>query len=146
MNKEIHNLLKITFTYEYYKDNITERYMRDLSRNVILDNDCLDIEYLEKIYVIPYKKYNQVKKQVEEKNKPQIFIDTQDIEERYAEGLYQDYLEEENKKYKNQQKEFIEYLENEKDRCLTFYSSTACMYAYDVFKDVLSKYYEIIEK
>ena len=61
MNKEIHNLLKITFTYEYYKDNITERYMRDLSRNVILDNDCLDIEYLEKIYVIPYKKYNQLK-------------------------------------------------------------------------------------
>lgn len=42
----------------------------------------------------------ELKKQLEEKNKPQIFIDTQDIEERYAEGLYQDYLEEENKKYK----------------------------------------------
>ena len=88
----------------------------------------------------------ELKKQLEEKNKPQIFIDTQDIEERYAEGLYQDYLEEENKKYKNQQKEFIEYLENEKDRCLTFYSSAECMYAYDVFKDVLSKYNEIIDK
>ena len=82
MNKEEKKLLKITFTYEYYKDNITERYMRDLSRNVILDNDCLDIEYLEKIYVIPYKKYNQLKNQLEEKNKPQIFIDTQDVEER----------------------------------------------------------------
>ena len=93
-----------------------------------------------------FKVFQELKKELEEKNKPQIFIDTQDIEERYAEGLYQDYLEEENKKYKNQQKEFIEYLENEKDRCLTFYSSTACMYAYDVFKDVLSKYYEIIEK
>ena len=46
----------------------------------------------------------------------------------------------------NQQKEFIEWLENEKDRCLTFYSSAECMYAYDVFKDVLSKYKEIIEK
>ena len=45
---------------------------------------------------------------------------------------------------KNQQKEFINFLENEKDRCLTFYSSTECMYAYDVFKDVLSKYKEII--
>ena len=44
----------------------------------------------------------------------------------------------------NQQKEFIEYLEKEKERCLTFYSSTPCMYAYDVFKDVLSKYKEII--
>lgn len=53
---------------------------------------------------------------IEEKNKHQIFIDTQNIEERYAEGLYQDYLEEENKKYKDQQKEFINYLENEKDR------------------------------
>ena len=86
----------------------------------------------------------ELKKELEEKNKPQIFIDNQDIEERYAEGLYQDYLEEENKKYKNQQKEFIEFLENEKDRCLTFYSSTECMYAYDVFKDVSSKYKEII--
>lgn len=58
----------------------------------------------------------ELKKQLEKKNKPQIFIDTQDMEERYVEGLYQDYLEEENKKYKNQQKEFISYLENEKDR------------------------------
>ena len=49
-------------------------------------------------------------------------------------------------KLENQQKGFIEFLENEKDRCLTFYSSAECMYAYDVFKDVLSKYKEIIEK
>ena len=43
-------------------------------------------------------------------------------------------------KHNNQQKEFIEYLEKEKERCLTFYSSTPCMYAYDVFKEILSKY------
>lgn len=42
----------------------------------------------------------ELKEQLKKKNKPQIFIDTQDMEERYAEGLYQDYLEEENKKYK----------------------------------------------
>ena len=48
------------------------------------------------------KECEQLKKQLEEKNKPQIFIDTQNIEERYAEGLYQDYLEEENKKIKKQ--------------------------------------------
>ncbi len=87
----------------------------------------------------------QLKKQLEEKNKPQIFIDTQDTEERYAEGLYQDYLEEENKKIKeqlttyqilhrdckldnlkniskieemeNQQKEFVKYLEDKIDIC-----------------------------
>ncbi len=42
----------------------------------------------------------ELKKQLEEKNNSQIFIDTQDMEERYAEGLYQEYLEEENQKYK----------------------------------------------
>ena len=47
------------------------------------------------------------------------------------------------KNLENQQKEFIEYLEKEKERCLTFYSNTPCMYAYDVFKEILSKYKEI---
>lgn len=56
-----------------------------------------------------------------------------------AEEVYKRYYS-----MKKQQKEFISYLEKEKDRCLTFYSSTPCMYAYDVFKDVLSKYQEII--
>lgn len=65
MNKEEKNILKITFTYEYYKNNITERYIRNLSENVVLDNDCLDIENLELIYVIPFKKYNQLKNENE---------------------------------------------------------------------------------
>ena len=43
----------------------------------------------------------ELKKQLEEKNKPQMFIDTQDIEERYAEELYQDFLKEENKQLKD---------------------------------------------
>ena len=79
----------------------------------------------------------KLKKLLEEKNKPQIFIDTQDMEERYAEGLYQDYLEEENKKYKNQQKEFIDYLENMLDNENDIFSVVRV-------KDVLSKYKEII--
>lgn len=96
----------------------------------------------------------QLKKQLEEKNKPQIFIDTQNIEERYAEGLYQDYLEEENKKHKTQQKEFIEYLENEKDRlareCSQIYEDSLGKTRYvneDIFdevNDVLQKYKSII--
>ena len=65
MNKEEKNILKITFTYEYYKNNITERYIRNLSENDVLDNDCLDIENLELIYVIPFKKYNQLKNENE---------------------------------------------------------------------------------
>lgn len=110
----------------------------------------------------------ELKKQLKKKNKPQIFIETQDMEERYAEGLYQDYLEEENKKYKNQQKEFISYLENEIDICDSFldtvksdsqeipygvisagktYITTRIKEnetAHKVYKEVLKKYKEII--
>ena len=98
---------------------------------------------LEEKMVRLINKNQELKKQLEEKNKPQIFIDTQDIEERYAEGLYQDYLEEENKKYKNQQKEFIEWLENEKN----IYGYDISDYTYeDIINTILSKYYEIIDK
>ena len=96
----------------------------------------------------------QLKKQLEENNKPQIFIDTQNIEERYAEGLYQDYLEEENKKHKPQQKEFINYLENEKDRlareCSQIYEDSlgkTRLVNEDIFNevnDILQKYKKII--
>ena len=121
--KELQYLLKIKNDYikelEAYKYN--------------MDRDYLRLE----------KENEELKKELEEKNKPQIFIDTQDIEERYAEGLYQDYLEEENKKYKNQQKEFIEYLENEKN----IYPYDISEYTYeDIINTILSKYYEIIEK
>lgn len=95
-----------------------------------------EIEQLE-------KENQELKKQLEEKNKPQIFIDTQDIEERYAEGLYQDYLEEENKKYKNQQKEFIEWLTNEAN--INLYDISDYTYE-DIINTILSKYKDIIEK
>ena len=106
-----------------------------------------ELHYLLKIkndYIKQLAKESQeLKKQLEEKNKPQIFIDTQDIEERYAEGLYQDYLEKENKKYKNQQKEFIEWLTNEKN----IYPYDVSDYIYeDIINTILSKYEEIIEK
>ena len=87
----------------------------------------------------------ELKKELEEKNKPQIFIDTQDIEERYAEGLYQDYLEEENKKYKNQQKEFIDYI-NSYIKLLSDDPDYIEKRQKDILEEILSKYYEIIEK
>lgn len=80
-----------------------------------------------------------LKKQLEEKNKHQIFIDTQDMEERYAEGLYQEYLEEENKKYKNQQKEFIKWLEDESKK---IYRDGGLRQ--NIYKEILQKYKEII--
>ena len=114
--KELHYLLKIKNDYI----NELEAYKYNLDRD-----------------------YLRLEKELEEKNKPQIFIDTQDIEERYAEGLYQDYLEEENKKYKNKQKEFIEFLENEKN----IYPYDISDYTYeDIINTILSKYKEIIDK
>ena len=85
----------------------------------------------------------ELKKELEEKNKPQIFIDTQDIEERYAEGLYQDYLEEENKKYKNQQKEFIDYI-NSYIKLLSDDPDYIEKRQKDILEEILSKYNEII--
>ena len=56
---------------------------------------------------------------------------------------YVETLEKENKKYKNQQKEFIEWLENEKN----IYHFDISDYTYeDIINTILSKYYEIIEK
>lgn len=52
----------------------------------------------------------ELKKQLEKKNKPQIFIDTQDMEERYAEELYHDFLKEENKQLKDNWNKLKEWL------------------------------------
>ena len=123
--KELQYLLKIKNDYikelEAYKYN--------------MDRDYLRLE----------KENQELKKELEEKNKSQIFIDTQDIEERYAEGLYQDYLEEENKKYKNQQKEFIDYI-NSYIKLLSDDPDYIEERQKDILEEILSKYYEIIEK
>ena len=106
-----------------------------------------------KLVTIDYQeleaKNKELKKQLEEKNKPQIFIDTQDMEERYAEELYQDYLEEENKKYKTQQKKFIKYMNKTIEALECDDVDDEEMKGYliqriDTFKEILSKYKEII--
>ena len=137
--EEIHNLLKIendkTTIFTNKEIKMIDDYINELEAyKYNMDRDYLRLE----------KENQELKKELEEKNKPQIFIDNQDIEERYAEGLYQDYLEEEeNKKYKNQQKEFIDWLENEKN----IYPYDISDYTYeDIINTILSKYYEIIEK
>ena len=91
----------------------------------------------------------QLKKQLAEKNKHQIFIDTQNIEDRYAEGLYQDYLEEENKKHKTQQKKFIEYMNKTIEELECDDVDDEEMKGYliqriDTFKEILAKYTSII--
>ena len=136
MYKEIHNLLKIendkTTIFTNKELKIKNDYIKELEAyKYNMDRDYLRLE----------KENKELKQELEEKNKPQIFIDTQDIEERYAEGLYQDYLEEENKKYKNQQKEFVEWLENEAN--INPYDISDYVYE-DIINTILSKYNEII--
>ena len=125
MNKEeIHNLLKI-----------------ENDKTTIFTNKELKMidDYIKELQ----QENQELKKKLEEKNKPQIFIDTQDIEERYAEGLYQDYLEEENKKYKNQQKEFIDYI-NSYIKLLSDDPDYIEERQKDILEEILSKYKEII--
>lgn len=43
----------------------------------------------------------QLKEELKNIKQPQIFIDTEDMEERYGEQLYQDYLKEQNDLYKS---------------------------------------------
>ena len=140
----------IEMSNEYY--NLLEEKMVRL----INKNQELNKKYVNAVadYETTMFEKEQLKKQLEEKNKPQIFIDTQNIEERYAEGLYQDYLEEENKKHKTQQKEFINYLENEKDRlareCSQIYEDSLGKTRlvnedkFDEVNDILQKYKDII--
>ena len=90
----------------YSDDGIT--YMSDKQYN-----NCINI--IEQLQ----KENQSLKKELKEKNKPQIFIDTQDIEERYAEGLYQDYLEEENKDLKQENKQLKEHIEKYEHYCKT---------------------------
>ena len=138
---------------EEYINKIDPNFDSHLEKGTIeMSNEYYNL--LEEKMVRLINKNQKLKEELEEKNKPQIFIDTQDIEERYAEGLYQDYLEEENKKYKNQQKEFIEWLENEKDRlareCSPTYEGSLGKKRFvneDIFNEVdkiLSKYKKII--
>ena len=140
-NQELKKQLEYLRSGEYYNQL---RFERDMLQNVV---DKKEISKEDKEFIDMTQRNTELleenqklKKLLEEKNKPQIFIDTQDMEERYAEGLYQDYLEEENKKYKNQQKEFISYLEYQvklqeelNDKLLA-----------TGFEEILSKYKSII--
>lgn len=121
------------------KEEIKIITLGDIFRNLETEEQAFEfLKYIKNLQ----QENKELKKQLEKKNKPQIFIDTQDIEERYAEGLYQDYLEEENKKYKNQQKEFIKWLEDYLN--LFDYRDIDEQAGYDMLEEILQKYKEII--
>lgn len=143
-NQKLKKQLEYLRSGEYYNQL---RFERDMLQNVV---DKKEISKEDKEFIDMTQRNTELleenqklKKLLEEKNKHQIFIDTQDMEERYAEGLYQDYLEEENKKYKNQQKEFIEYLTSYID-LLSNKPDLIEEAEIDILEEILSKYKSII--
>lgn len=69
--------------------------------------------------VIKKEKWNKVKDYItnlqqenERLKQPKIFIDTQDMEERYGEELYKEYLEKQVKDYKSRIEKATEYMNN----------------------------------
>ena len=58
MNDEEKNLLKVQLVLNYYKKDITDRYMRCIE-NIALDNDVLNV-LDERVYITTLDKYNQL--------------------------------------------------------------------------------------
>ena len=88
-------------------------------------HDLFDKEY-EEDSVDKDEEIERLNKELETLKQPQVFIDTQDMEERYGEELYKEYLEKENKRLNNKLKDIksqLDYLET--------YSSKE-----DVFEDM----------
>lgn len=142
--KSLEKQLEYLRSGEYYNQL---RFERDMLQNIVDNGEVSkeDKEFIDMTHrnTELLEENQKLKKLLEEKNKHQIFIDTQDMEERYAEGLYQDYLEEENKKYKNQQKEFIEYLTSYIE-LLSNKPDLIEESEIDLLKEILSKYKSII--
>lgn len=59
------------------------------------------------------KEIERLNKELETLKQPQVFIDTQDMEERYGEELYKEYLEKENKRLNNIINELERYINEE---------------------------------
>ena len=90
------------------KEEIEE--LKILTFRNLNDYEKLEVEILKNKINEIIKAINILNKnKAQNLKKPTIFIDTQDMEERYGGQLYQDYLEEENKLLKDK----IEELESE---------------------------------
>lgn len=74
--------------------------------------ECTTEEFLYKCSIDCLKENHQLKEELERLKQPSIFIDTQDMEERYGEELYKEYLETENKQLKDRIEKAIKYMDN----------------------------------
>ena len=98
-----------------------------------------DIETIQGYVEMIEEENQELKKQLEERPKEYVFIGN-------AQNKTRDFINQitkDNKEFKNQQKEFIKYLEEEKDR-LASVCSSICEDKFDEADDILQKYKEII--
>lgn len=81
--------------------NIINCYEKDIEyiKQLEQENQQLNQLLKDKGFIIDklMEENRQLKEELEKIKQPTIFIDTQDMEERYGEQLYQDYLVEQNK-------------------------------------------------
>lgn len=62
MSEEKIKLISVKLYTEYYKNNIKDRYIRNYSDNVVIDNDVLKADYGECVYITPLDKHNKLQK------------------------------------------------------------------------------------
>lgn len=64
MSEEPKNLLKADLILNYYKDDITERYIRNLTNNIVMDNDILYVTN-EKVYITTLEKHCELQQRID---------------------------------------------------------------------------------
>lgn len=127
---------EIKETINYFKDDIA-----------FLEQELKNPNFLGRYITIKDKEYNYLKillnyiTNLQQENerlkelvnpKTQIFIDTQDMEERYGEELYKEYLEKQVKDYKSRCEKAVEYI-NSKKRTITKYEAEDTRLPMDTF-------------
>ena len=99
MNKEE----KEQWLYEAYQYTSNFDFNRLDKYEEANDDICIDDLILDytMLYEFHKEEIERLNKELETLKQPQVFIDTQDMEERYGEELYKEYLEKENKRLNN---------------------------------------------
>lgn len=97
----------------YRRLSKVERKLENTNR-LRTNNSTLRIKYegIKKLLEKKDKETERLKKEIETLKQPQVFIDTQDMEEKYGEELYKEYLEKENKRLNNIINELEKWLED----------------------------------
>ncbi len=120
MNNEIKEILdawknkKYILAYTFNYDSAREQNdkLLDYITNLQQEINKLTAESTkwESKYYEMLDNFHNANKEIERLKQPKIFIDTQDMEERYGEELYKDYLEKQVKDYKSRIEKAVEYI------------------------------------